>query len=715
LSTADFAHYYQETVRWFTQTTNKSQQQQQSNRNDDDSSKNQDPKDPNDPNNEDKMPLLARLTLVAWLGFIVYVMMRLQAGEEANLYRYVSWNEFVHSMLSKGEVEFILVKPDAETVFIRLAHGAVIKGQRADLDTYAMKIPDIERFEENLRKAEDDLGIKLENRVPVSYERSDSWMPVIFLVIASALIFMVFKNVVKIQLPNPTDMFASERKAKFIRVDLMTQQGKGVTFSDVAGLHEAKVEVMEFVDYLKRPGNYQQLGAKIPKGALLLGPPGCGKTLLAKAVATESKVPFLAMAGSDFVEMLGGLGAARVRDLFKEARQRAPCIIYIDEIDAIGRKRSGNNWADNSEEEHTLNQMLVEMDGIGTKEGVIVLASTNRPDVLDQALMRPGRFDRHILIDLPNLAERKEIFETYLKKLKLARPATEYSANLAHLSPGMSGADIANICNEAALHAARDKCTTVDTSDFEYAVLRVTAGVSKKSRILSPQEKKVVAYHEAGHALVGWLLKHTDTLMMVSIVPRTNRMLGFAQYMPQDKKLRAQDAIFEQMCMMLGGRVAESLIFNSVTSGAQDDLTKVTNTAYDQIRLMGMNEKVGMVSFPRAEADKFIGQPYSQLTQQLIDNEAQSLITSAYRHTEDLLKENIEKLRIVAEALLEKETLTYKDMEQLVGPPPFGLKSFITDWKTFSPPPTKPTPPPTSPPPTSPPFSPPKGPKPVPT
>jgi spastic paraplegia protein 7 len=335
------------------------------------------------------------------------------------------------------------------------------------------------------------------------------------------------------------------------------------------------------------------------------------------------------------------------------------------------------------------------MDGIGTKEGVIVLASTNRPDILDVALMRPGRLDRHILIDLPTLAERKEIFEIYLQKLRLARPVPEYSGNLAHLSPGMSGADIANICNEAALHAARNKSPAVDTTDFEYAVQRVTAGVAKKSRVLSPQEKKVVAFHEAGHALVGWLLKHTDTLMMVSIIPRTNRMLGFSQYMPQDRKLLSQDAMFEQMCMMLGGRVAESLIFNSVTTGAQDDLQKVTNMAYDQIRLMGMNERIGMVSFPKAEDDKFVGQPYSQLTSQLIDDEARLLVANVYRQTENLLRENKEKLRMVAEALLEKETLTYKDMEQLIGPPPFGVKNLITDWRSFSPP--SKTPPPSTP------------------
>lgn len=633
-----------------------------------------------EPNEEEKMPFSARVMLMMWLAFIVYIFLNLSTPEE--MVRYVSWNEFIHDILAKGEVELVMVRPEVEMAYLRLYPGAVIKGQKADDGIYAVRIPEIDKFEEKLRKAEEDLGIKPNGYVPIAYQREVSWLPQVLAIAGLCVVMMILRNVVKLQLPNPSEMFARERKANFIRVDLLTPEGKGITFKDVAGLHEAKIEVMEFVDYLKKPENYRLLGAKVPKGALLLGPPGCGKTLLAKAVATEARVPFLAMAGSEFVEMLGGLGAARVRDLFQEARKRSPCIVYIDEVDAIGRNRSGNNWVESSEEEHTLNQLLVEMDGIGTKEGVIVLASTNRAEILDKALLRPGRFDRHILIDFPTLLERMEIFEIYLKRLRLARPVVEYSETLAQLSPGMSGADIANICNEAALHAARNKNASIDTGNFEYAVERVTAGVAKKSRILSPQEKKIVAYHEAGHALVGWLLRHTDALIRVSIVPRTNQSLGYAQYMPNDRKLLSQEMLFEEMCLVLGGRVAESITFNSSTSGAQDDLKTVTDMAYKQIRNLGLNERLGLVAFPAGDTE-FGGKPYSRQTAMLIDDEARVLIANAYKFTEKLLLDNKEKLRMVAEALLERESLSYKEMEQLIGPPPFEKKFKAANWRSM--------------------------------
>jgi len=373
------------------------------------------------------------------------------------------------------------------------------------------------------------------------------------------------------------------------------------------------------------------------------------------------------------VSSFPGLGAARVRDLFTEAGKKAPCIIYIDEIDAIGRQRAGQGGgaAGSGEEEQTLLQLLVEMDGISSKENVILIASTNRADVLDKALLRPGRFDRHIQIELPTLIERREMFEMYLKRLKLARSETEYSERLSQLSPGMSGADIANICNEAALHAARDKSLYVDEDDFEYAVERVTAGVAKKSKVLSPREKKVIAYHEAGHALVGWLLEHTDTLLKVTIVPRTSNALGFAQYMPKDKQLYSKEELFEKMCMALGGRVAEAITFNQVTSGAQNDLQKVTQMATAQIRELGMSEALGHLAFPRKEQGQG-RQPYSKALQRTIDMEINSLVSRAYQETERILSENKEKLRVIAEALVEKETLNYTDMEQLVGPPTFN-------------------------------------------
>lgn len=649
----------------------------------------QDENDPNkDPPEEDKMPFTARLMLLFWLSFLLYVTLRLQTGEDANTYRFVSWNEFVHDMLSKGEVEEVIVRPEAEMAFIRLHQGAIIKGRKSDSEFFTLKIVDPYKFEDKVRKAEADLGIKPERGIAISYQRESSWTPIIFMAIVGIVLFLVFRNVVKIQLPNPTDIFASERKAKFVRVDLQTMQGKGVSFRDVAGLKEAKVEVMEFVDYLKRPERYKELGGRVPHGALLTGPPGCGKTLLAKAVATEAKVPFLATAGSEFVEMLGGLGAARVRDIFKEARDNSPCIIYIDEIDAIGKKRGGNNVSGTggSEEEHTLNQLLVEMDGMGTTDGVIILASTNRVDVLDKALLRPGRFDRHILIDLPTLEERKEMFMVYLQRLLLAQPPESFRDRLAQLSPGMSGADIANICNEAALHAARVGKAKVDSPDFEYAVERVVAGAAKKSGILSPKEKKTVAYHEAGHAVVGWLLENTDALLKVSIVPRTSNALGFAQYMPMDRKLHSKEELFERMCMALGGRVSESVHFNSVTSGAHDDLRKVSKMAYTQIRLLGMNERLGLVSFPESEDKSSGARPYSKLTANMIDEEARSLVARAYQATEALVLANKEKIRVVAEALLEKETLNYNDMEELIGPPPHGKKRIVSEWDIHEPP-----------------------------
>ncbi|XP_036296769.1 paraplegin isoform X11 [Pipistrellus kuhlii] len=468
------------------------------------------------------------------------------------------------------------------------------------------------------------------------------------------------------------------RMARFTIVD--GKSGKGISFKDVAGMHEAKLEVKEFVDYLKSPERFLQLGAKVPKGALLLGPPGCGKTLLAKAVATEAQVPFLAMAGPEFVEVIGGLGAARVRSLFKEARARAPCIVYIDEIDAVGKKRStAMSGFSNTEEEQTLNQLLVEMDGMGTTDHVIVLASTNRADILDNALLRPGRLDRHVFIDLPTLQERREIFEQHLKSLKLTQASSFYSQRLAELTPGFSGADIANICNEAALHAAREGHTSVHTFNFEYAVERVIAGTAKKSKILSKEEQKIVAFHESGHALVGWLLEHTEAVMKVSIAPRTNAALGFSQMLPRDQHLFTKEQLFERMCMALGGRVSEAISFNKVTSGAQDDLRKVTRIAYSMVKQFGMAPSIGPISFPEAqEGLAGIGRrPFSQGLQQMMDHEAQLLVAKAYRHTEKVLQDNLDKLQALAGALLEKEVINYEDIEALIGPPPHGPKKMI--------------------------------------
>ncbi|XP_036780181.2 paraplegin isoform X3 [Manis pentadactyla] len=484
----------------------------------------------------------------------------------------ISWTDFVNEMLAKGEVQRVQVVPESDVVEVYLHPGAVVFGRPRLALMYRMQVANIDKFEEKLRAAEDELNIESKDRIPVSYKRTGFFGNALYALgmtaVGLAILWYVFRLAGMTGREGGFSAFNQLKMARFTIVD--GKMGKGVSFKDVAGMHEAKLEVVEFVDYLKSPERFLQLGAKVPKGALLLGPPGCGKTLLAKAVATEAQVPFLAMAGSEFVEVIGGLGAARVRSLFKEARARAPCIVYIDEIDAVGKKRSASvSGFSNTEEEQTLNQLLVEMDGMGTTDHVIVLASTNRADILDGALLRPGRLDRHVFIDLPTLQERREIFEQHLKSLKLTQASSFYSQRLAELTPGFSGADIANICNEAALHAAREGHSSIHTFNFEYAVERVIAGAARKSRVLSREEQKVVAFHESGHALVGWLLEHTEAVMKVSITPRTNAALGFAQMLPRDQHLFTREQLFERMCMALGGRASESISFNRVTSGGE--------------------------------------------------------------------------------------------------------------------------------------------------
>ncbi|XP_073975500.1 SPG7 matrix AAA peptidase subunit, paraplegin isoform X2 [Rhodnius prolixus] len=593
--------------------------------------------------------------------------------------RYVSWNEFLYQMLAKGEVEEIIVLPELDMVTVVLYPGAIIKGRRTDQNTFHINIIDPERFEDKVREAERRLGIPAGSGVPIVFKRnSDTIGKLLATIILASVLLSAFSRARTIKNPLSIDKISQLGRAKFTLIDPISGQGRGVKFSDVAGLHEVKMEVMEIVDYLKRPEHYKELGAKVPKGALLLGPPGCGKTLLAKAVATEAKVPFLTMNGSEFIEMIGGLGAARVRDLFKEGRKRAPCIIYIDEIDAIGRKRSGTfaGGLDSTtgEGEQTLNQLLVEMDGMASKEGVLMLASTNRADVLDKALLRPGRFDRHILIDLPTLKERVEIFEYHLKNITLEQPPETYAKRLAHLTPGFSGADIANVVNEAALHAARHLNSKVSRADLEYAVERVVGGTEKRSTSMSPEEKKTVAVHESGHALVGWLLPFAEILLKVTIVPRTNLALGFAQYAPQDKKIYSTDELYAKMCVALGGRAAEAIVFNRVTTSAQNDLKKVTDVAYAMVRTFGMNNIVGLVSFEEKEQGN---RPYSKKLTSVIDHEARQIASKAYLETEKLLREHRDKLDLISNALLKKETLSYMDIEELIGPPPYGKRRII--------------------------------------
>lgn len=448
-----------------------------------------------------------------------------------------------------------------------------------------------------------------------------------------------------------------------------------INFGDVAGLDEAKVEVMEIVDFLKNPKKYTALGGKIPKGALLVGPPGTGKTLLAKAVAGEAQVPFFSLSGSDFVEMFVGVGASRVRDLFKQAREKAPCIIFIDEIDAIGRARGKNVMMSNDERENTLNQLLVEMDGFGTDLGIIILAATNRPDVLDSALLRPGRFDRQITIDRPDLVGREAIFKVHLSPIKVSQNLDIHK--LAEQTPGFAGADIANVCNEAALIAARKNKEAVDMSDFQDAIDRVIGGLEKKNKIISPEEKEIIAYHEAGHAICGWFLEHAYPLLKVTIVPRGTAALGYAQYTPKEQYLYNTDQLIDQICMTLGGRASEEIFFGKISTGASNDLQQITKIAYSMVTVYGMNEKVGNISFYDPAQENYFTKPYSEETGKMIDTEVRKLIDDAYQKTKSLLVEKREQVEKLAKELLVREVLFKSDVEALIGKRPFEEKKLL--------------------------------------
>lgn len=445
-----------------------------------------------------------------------------------------------------------------------------------------------------------------------------------------------------------------------------------ITFQDVAGLDEAKEELNEIVDFLKNPGRYTDLGGKIPKGALLVGPPGTGKTLLAKAVAGEAGVPFFSLSGSDFVEMFVGVGAARVRDLFKQAKEKAPCIIFIDEIDAVGRSRGrGAMPGGNDERENTLNSLLVEMDGFGSETGIIILAATNRPDVLDSALLRPGRFDRQISVDAPDIIGREAIFRVHMRPLKLS-PEVD-TKKLAAQTPGFAGAEIANVCNEAALLAARRGKTAVEMADFQDAIDREIGGLEKKNKLISPEEKEIVAFHEAGHAITGWFLEHANPLVKVSIVPRGIAALGYAQYLPREQYLYRTEQLFDEMCMALGGRAAEEVVFGKITTGALSDLEKITKMAYSMVSMYGLNDKIGNISFydSKGQSDYSFTKPYSENTARMIDEEVKKLVDEAYQRTKALLTERRNELDSLAKALLKQEILYQHDLVEIIGERPF--------------------------------------------
>ncbi|MDH5365587.1 MAG: ATP-dependent zinc metalloprotease FtsH [Cyclobacteriaceae bacterium] len=454
-----------------------------------------------------------------------------------------------------------------------------------------------------------------------------------------------------------------------------------ITFDNVAGLEEAKEEVKEIVDFLKTPDKFTKLGGKIPKGALLVGPPGTGKTLLAKAVAGEAEVPFFTLSGSDFVEMFVGVGAARVRDLFKQAKEKAPCIVFIDEIDAIGRSRGkGQMPGSNDERENTLNSLLVEMDGFSTDSGVIILAATNRPDVLDSALLRPGRFDRQISIDKPDIVGRDAIFKVHLEPLKMDKNAD--SKKLAAQTPGFAGAEIANVCNEAALIAARKDKKSVGMDDFQDAIDRVIGGLEKKSKIISPEEKKIVAYHEAGHAVAGWFLEHADPLVKVSIVPRGVAALGYAQYLPKEQFLYQTEQLLDEMCMALGGRAAEEIIFKKISTGALSDLERITKMAYSIVTIYGMNDEIGNISYYDSKQSEYnFNKPYSEATAEKIDTEVKKIVDKAYLRSKDLLSKRQKELDIIAKELLEKEIIFQADLERLIGKRPFEHQ---TNYETYT-------------------------------
>ena len=545
------------------------------------------------------------------------------------------------------------------------------KGLGGNRYDYLMKISDPTSFQNYLKQAQDNLDIAFEDRILVKPETrynflSDAlgWLIPLGVIV---LIWVFLMRRIGGGAGGPGGQIFNIGKSK---ATLFDQNSKvNITFNDVAGLDEAKEEVMEVVDFLKNPKKYTALGGKIPKGVLLVGPPGTGKTLLAKAVAGEAGVPFFTMSGSDFVEMFVGVGASRVRDLFKQAREKAPCIIFIDEIDAIGRARGkGNMQGGNDERENTLNQLLVEMDGFSTDKGVILMAATNRPDVLDSALLRPGRFDRQIGIDRPDLKGREAIFKVHLKTIKINEAKVD-AFTLAEMTPGFAGAEIANVCNEAALIAARRNKDSVELEDFNYALDKVIGGLEKKNKLINPEEKEIIAYHEAGHAICGWFLEHASPLVKVTIVPRGVAALGYAQYLPKEQYITRTEQMLDMMCMTFGGRAAEQVFFGKISTGAQNDLDKVTKQAYDMITVYGMNEEVGQVSFYSMSQGSY-QRPYSDDTATLIDDQVRKLLESQYQRAQDLLTEKRAEVELLAKELLDKEVLSSKDLVRLIGPRP---------------------------------------------
>lgn len=627
--------------------------------------------DPGDPNTKLLIGLVAGVSIVGLLGLY------------QSQYREITYKDFINSFLSKQIVEKLEVV-NKKWVRVKLLPGTQIDGS----SVLWFNIGSVESFERSLENAQVEMNIEPANFVTVVYKTETEMANMIYsalnILLPLAVIIWLFRRSANMfqgmggrggSRGGPGGIFGfGQSTAKIIKEDI------GVKFKDVAGCEEAKVEIMEFVNFLKNPQQYIELGAKIPKGAILTGPPGTGKTMLAKATAGEANVPFITVSGSEFLEMFVGVGPSRVRDMFAMARKNAPCILFIDEIDAVGRKRGGRNFGGQSEQENTLNQLLVEMDGFNTQTGVVVLAATNRVDILDHALLRPGRFDRQIYVPFPDIKGRASIFKVHLGPLKTDVNKEELARKMAALTPGFSGADIANVCNEAALIAARDLNTSIHLTHFEQAIERVVAGLEKKTQVLQPDEKKTVAYHEAGHAVAGWYLEHADPLLKVSIIPR-GKGLGYAQYLPKEQYLYTQEQLLDRMCMTLGGRVSERIFFNRITTGAQDDLRKVTQSAYAQVVHFGMNEKVGNLSFEMPQQGEMVfDKPYSEETAQLIDGEVRNIVQKAFDRTMELLTKHKDDVEKVALRLLEKEKIDKEDMIELLGKRPFAEKSTYEEF-----------------------------------
>lgn len=606
--------------------------------------------------------------LVIVFMLIVFVFNRF--GKET---REISWLEFEQNMLSQHDVaKIVVVNNEIAQIYIKPEklsqdkYKGLTEGVFASTTGphYTMQIGSVDSFESKLEKAEQNFT--KDELIEVTYNTTINWLTALSWLIPIGLLIFFWSIILRSSRPGGagTSLFNFGKSP----AKLMDRTIKSTTtFKDVAGLKEAKVEIKEIVDFLKNPQAYTRLGAKIPKGVLLVGPPGTGKTLMARAVAGEAQVPFFSLSGSEFVEMFVGVGASRVRDLFRKAKESAPSIIFIDEIDAVGRTRDkANALRTNDERESTLNQLLTELDGFGVNTGVIVLAATNRADVLDKALLRPGRFDRHIFLELPNKEERKEIFLVHSRPIKKA--ADVDLEILASLSPGFSGADIANICNEAALIAARKKKDKVAQEDFMEARDRVIGGLERKSKIISPGEKEIIAHHEAGHAVASWYLKNVDALVKVSIIPR-GKSLGAAWYLPEEHQIITRSQFIDQICASLGGRAAEEIIFNEISSGALDDLEKVTKQAYIMVAYYGLDKEIGPISFydstGRYESSLF--KPYSEKMAEAIDREVQDLINTAYETTKGILREHQAELKKLAQLLLKKEVVEKEDLESILG------------------------------------------------